>query len=156
MSIESDRQFVKGLHLATWKVDFVNSGGDSSAPVSPDFEDRERVPLEQANAYSSISTWTQHTGSKADHAVLLDLDSSRVALIPSSTPGHYHLVIDGRVSWTDYLELLRLLVRMGIVEQGFADLTEARGQAFLRMPGEVKENGRLVNFDEPPTQEVLF
>jgi len=156
MSIAEDKAFIERLHLATWKVDFVNSGGDSSAPISADFEDRERVPFDEANAYSSVSTWTKHAGDKTEHRVLLDLDSGSARLIPSSTPGHFHLVLSNPVTWVDYLELLRLLVRMGIIEPGFAELTEARGQAFLRMPGERKESGRLVEFEESPEQGRLF
>lgn len=156
MTVEDDKDFIGSLHLATWKIDFVNSGGDSTAPIGPEFEDREPARFEDANAHSSVNRWTKHSGSKADHAVLLDLDSSRVALIPSATPCHFHLVIDAHARWEDYLELLRLLVRMGIIEEGYATLTEARGQAFLRMPGERKESGRLVEFEEPPEQGRLF
>jgi hypothetical protein len=101
MSVEDDKRFIASLHLATWKIDFVNSGGDSTVPVTPDFEDRERALFQDANAYSSTLVWTEHSGPKAEHAVLLDLDASRVALIPSSTPGHFHLVIDAHARWED-------------------------------------------------------
>lgn len=156
MNVEDGKNFVNSLHLATWKVDFVNSGGDSTVPITPDFEDRERAEFEDANAYSSVSRWTKRSGPEAEHRVLLDLDSSRVALIPSSTSGHFHLVIDTPARWEDYLELLRLLVRMGIVEEGFAALTEARGQAFLRMPGETKQGGRLVDIEDFPERGGSF
>lgn len=151
MGIEDDKAYIKALNLTTWNVDFVNSGGDSTAPVSPDLEDRERVPFGQANAYSSTRYWASGSGSETHHAVLLDLDGGRFRLIPSSTPDHYHMVFDTFVEWDDYCALLDALVKVGIIEPGFAELTKARGQAFLRMPGVPKESsGRIVEFEEPP------
>lgn len=67
------------------------------------------------------------------HVIALDLDIPAV-LIPSSTPGHNHLVINQYVSWPDYKELLTLLARIGVIEKGFADASIEREETFLRLP----------------------
>lgn len=67
------------------------------------------------------------------HVIAIDLDIE-AALIPSSTPGHHHLVINAPISWSDYAELLRLLARIGVIEQGFCDASLERKETFLRLP----------------------
>jgi len=54
------------------------------------------------------------------HRPLLDIDFE-AALIPSSTPGHYHLYLDKPMSRQEYVELLKTLQRVGILQRGFVD-----------------------------------
>ncbi len=60
----------------------------------------------------------------------------------SSTAGHHHLYLNHELSWADYVRLLRLLCRCGIIEQGFYNLARKRRQTFLRPPGVTKQSGR--------------
>ena len=67
------------------------------------------------------------------HAPVLDMDFP-VHVMPSRQPGHNHLYIDKLVSWDDYKELLRLMAKMGLIEQGYADSALNKGQTFVRLP----------------------
>lgn len=85
-----------------------------------------------AGAEAVTSQW-RRTGDTYDHMILVDLDVE-AALVPSSTPGHHHLYIDAEVRWEDYLAMLRAMQKCGVVEKGYVDATEARGEAYLRLP----------------------
>lgn len=125
MTTDGDRAFLRELGLTTWQVNFDEGYEDT---------DRTPVPFDIANAVGS-SREEGKDFERAPHAVLLDIDHHRVRLIPSSTPGHHHLVIEGMFLWEHYRRLLEVLSDMGIVEYGYASLSMERGQAFLRMPG---------------------
>lgn len=81
----------------------------------------------------AVSSKWRKTGDGYDHMILIDLDV-QAALIPSSTSNHSHLYIDNEVKWEDYLNLLRAMQKCGIVEEGYVNATEQRGEAFLRLP----------------------
>lgn len=67
------------------------------------------------------------------HVVALDIDMP-AQLFPSKTPGHYHLYIDKVMEWDDYVELLNALAKAGIIEQGYAAASIAKGCTALRLP----------------------
>jgi hypothetical protein len=67
------------------------------------------------------------------HAPVLDIDMPCV-LIPSSTPGHYHLLIERVMTWRQYKRLLRAMQRAGILETGFVRASLARGYTSVRVP----------------------
>lgn len=74
------------------------------------------------------------------HVVALDLDIPAY-LVPSHTEGHSHLYIDvpGGVAHDDYMELLGLLGRIGVIEPGYAEVSRVRGHTDLRLPWVAKE-----------------
>lgn len=55
------------------------------------------------------------------YRLVLDLDRHNVALLPSSTPGHHHLVIDTRLGQFDHNRVLEALAAAGVIEWGFAE-----------------------------------
>ena len=67
------------------------------------------------------------------HMPVIDLDVPAY-LLPSSTKGHSHLYIDVPVSADKYMELLHLLADMGIVERGYANVSEKKGYSSVRLP----------------------
>lgn len=67
------------------------------------------------------------------HRPVLDIDMP-VKLIPSSTEGHFHLLIDKEVSWDDYMRLLWVMADIGIVEEGYASASQERGYTAVRLP----------------------
>lgn len=67
------------------------------------------------------------------HRPVLDLDMP-CTLLPSSTPGHHHLLIDSPMPWSTYLDLLRALVAAGLVESGYVGAAEERGHTGVRVP----------------------
>jgi hypothetical protein len=97
--------------------------------------------------YSSVEKLETATKGEADlvasktlggkHAPTLDIDMP-CRLVPSSTPGHFHLYIDMEMSEKHYKKLLAVLVEVGIVEEGFAQMLERKGATFVRMPGKPK------------------
>lgn len=122
------------LRCAT--VDFVH-GRESKTIGDGSFQERvvdDKVDLHNANAISSLikgSAWPANPGGR--HKVLLDLDCPH-EYIPSSTPGHGHLIIDVELAWPAYLNLLKTLARYKILEYGYVAAAEFRQATWLRTP----------------------
>lgn len=70
---------------------------------------------------------------KDKHKVVLDIDLP-AQLLPSSTPGHFHLLIDHEVPWDKYVNLLNALAEAGVIEEGYAGASIARGWTAVRLP----------------------
>lgn len=83
------------------------------------------------------------------HTVMLDIDRP-VRLVPSTTPGHWHLYIDVAMPWWRYRKLLRALKNAGIIEPGYYSASVARRCTALRLPWVKKEAL------EPPRGEDPF
>ena len=67
------------------------------------------------------------------HAPVIDLDC-RAWVVPSPTPGNFHLYIDKLVPHDKYLELLDIFANCGIVEPGYAGASRSRGYSAVRLP----------------------
>lgn len=67
------------------------------------------------------------------HLVCLDIDMP-AELLPSKTPGHFHLYIEHKMPWEKYVTLLRALAEAGIIEEGYANASIAKGCTALRLP----------------------
>lgn len=67
------------------------------------------------------------------HKVVLDIDMP-AKLIPSSTPGHFHLYIDHEMEEGAYMELLVALGKAGILEEGYVRASQARKLTAVRLP----------------------
>jgi len=109
--------------------------------------DREEVPIvEAANVITSL-----HRPDPFDllnetddprHALVLDIDHPSW-LMPSTTPGHYHLYVDvpGGIPSTEYYLLLTALANARVIEAGYAGASAARGFTSVRLPWVAKEKG---------------
>lgn len=84
--------------------------------------------LAEANLITSMVV-----GSEGMHKVVIDVDLP-VSLIASSTPGHFHLLIDKEMSWIAYIDLLASLSAAGIVEPGYLNAALRRGHTAVRLP----------------------
>lgn len=94
-------------------------------------EPREVAEIKDANLISSRLT-------DGFHSPVLDIDYG-ARLIPSSTPGHFHLYLDDlRLTWDEYEELLLVLARLGVIEPGYAAASIDRRQTMVRKPGVTK------------------
>lgn len=71
--------------------------------------------------------------SRMKHKVVVDIDYPCV-LIPSSTPGHFHLIIDKAMDAEVYFDLLENMAAAGIVEEGYADASRDQGRSAVRLP----------------------
>lgn len=67
------------------------------------------------------------------HAPVLDIDFN-ATLIPSTTPGKYHLYLDKLVPHDKYMKLLKALAKAGIIEEGYAEASRHRGYSAVRLP----------------------
>jgi hypothetical protein len=94
-------------------------------------------------------------GRASRHSPALDIDFA-ARLVPSSTPGHFHLYLDGlSMDWPTYARLLNALADAGVIERGYADASLRRGASFLRLPGATKRpEGEDMIRHEPPKASV--
>jgi hypothetical protein len=72
------------------------------------------------------------------HKPVLDLDLP-AQLLPSSTPGHFHLLIDKEMTCSVYVKLLVALMDAGLVEPGYVSASIERGHTAVRLPWVRKE-----------------
>lgn len=105
----------------------------SDADYDP-LNDREEVmdweghPLDEANVVSSECVDGQHRP-------VLDLDFE-CQLVPSSTPGHFHLYLDGlALPWWKYDALLKALADAGVIQHGYYTASRHRRATMVRLPG---------------------
>lgn len=70
---------------------------------------------------------------------MLDIDTPHVYW-PSSTTGHAHLVINSDLSHDAIIEVLTVLNKHGIIQQGVLEATKDRGFTAIRLPGIRKES----------------
>lgn len=99
---------------------------------------RKQVPELEANLVSSLLD-------NGKHSPALDIDFE-ARLVPSSTPGHFHLYLDGlELEWTEYRTLLIALAQAGVIQHGYASACIDRGATFLRPPGQTKYEGDGLN-----------
>ena len=118
--------------------------------ISVNLEQQHLPGAEQNNAYVP---WTEadcvisevNTFGAKRHAPVIDLDLP-VRLIPSTTPGHFHLYIDRLMSAEDMFDLLDTMARVGLVEPGYAEVSRARGYSSVRLPWVKKDVPRLFCF----------
>jgi hypothetical protein len=112
-----------------WHSDQVNdpNAPDSSEAGAPDETRRQVATEEEANL---VGSWV---GSLDYHLPVLDIDRVPIRLVPSSTPGNFHLYIDQPVTWDEFSNLLDALAACRIVEAGYVAACKARKQAFVRL-----------------------
>jgi hypothetical protein len=98
----------------------------------------DRKPASVADGANVVTSKRENNGK---HAILLDLDIPAF-LVPSSTPGHSHLYIDANIPEDDYLQLVTLLSRVGVIEHGYAKAALHHKATTLRLPWAKKESSR--------------
>lgn len=100
--------------------------------VPDDYADPNRN-LEDSTSYKDADLITSKVESSALHAPVIDIDYP-IMVIPSSTPGHYHLYIEKAILWEDYAYLLMVLAKIGLIEEGFAQASIFREYSAVRLP----------------------
>jgi len=68
------------------------------------------------------------------HMPVYDIDGEWLRLVPSRTPGHYHLYVDKPMSWKRHAALLGALTSAGLVEKGYERASLVRGMTLVRPP----------------------
>lgn len=72
------------------------------------------------------------------HLPTLDIDVP-VALVPSTSLGHYHLFFDVHIEEDNYWRLLDAMAAAGIVQEAWVDASKNRGYSAVRMPWIAKQ-----------------
>ena len=139
------RRLARGLRAM--KFDFTKANtikgqivdGKQTYIDNPEAIIQDDVPLEEANLLTSRHKHGRaKAGGKGMHRIVLDIDMD-AALIPSTTPGHHHLIIDKVLPWDEYEKLLNALADAGIIQKGYAGASIAKGYTAIRPPWEKKE-----------------
>lgn len=114
-------------------VDGFDEADDSSCPTHADDEVRTIVTdLESAVVITSLAEPSPWGGPQL-HRPVLDIDCP-VTVVPSTTPGHHHLLIDKPLSWDEYAGLLDALAHARIVESGYVAASKRREHSAVRVP----------------------
>ncbi len=71
---------------------------------------------------------------EGDHAPVLDIDFP-AELIPSSTPGHFHLYLHKRMPWDTYKRLLVALRKADIIQNEWCEMSFKREATMALKPG---------------------
>lgn len=127
-------EFIRVCSLLRKAVIDFPLNGDSEFKVDDHWDERwEKDVLlwEESNAISSA--YRDDTHNKGKHALLLDLDVDHV-YVPSSTKYHGHLIVNVALKQEDMQEVLDVLNRHGILQDGFVSAARARKCAWLRTP----------------------
>lgn len=119
-----------GANDAAWQ--HVQEAQQHDPEFSHHYEEVDRV--RDSNLIGSLVPTT------GKHKPVLDLDFA-CRLLPSKTEGHYHLYLDGiDLEWDEYVEVLTVLAKVGILEQGYVNASVERGMTRVRTPkGEGKQ-----------------
>lgn len=105
------------------------------------WEDRDWKDANLITSKSEDFPWGEY------HRPILDIDFE-AELVPSSTPGHYHLYLDKLMTWDVYLELLEALAKAGVIQWGFYDGAKLRGATSARLPW-IKKGDKKANMLDP-------
>lgn len=93
-----------------------------------------RVPVDKVEEANLISSHI-----KDDiHAPVIDFDFPAY-LIPSTSPGHFHLYLEKEMKWRDYKKLLDVMLEVGLIEKGWYDIAMKFEQTYARLPHIKKE-----------------
>lgn len=96
-----------------------------------DYEDESRLATGDIDTANLITSRVD--GFEDKHRPVIDLDLP-AKLIPSTTPGHFHLYIDKDMTWSEYDRLLSVMVEVGLVEPGYVEVSRERGYTGVRLP----------------------
>lgn len=114
-------------------TDWGDDNSDDKASNRP--SDRTEVGLiNEADVVGSARRGLMN--GEARHDLVLDIDHP-CWLIPSTTPGHYHLYVKlpgAGMSNAQHADLLTALANAGVIEWGYASASTARGWTSVRLP----------------------
>lgn len=116
-------------------VDFTSNPDSAAVYRNPERQPQHCADITEAQVITSRIEYPQDTDL---HKPILDIDFP-IQCVPSTTPGHFHLYMDKELSWEKYRTLLKALAEAGIIEQGYAGASIARGYTAVRPPWVRKE-----------------
>jgi hypothetical protein len=93
---------------------------------------RQECSQDDANMVSSVA-WDDPVTGQRLHYPCLDLDFDAV-LLESSTPGHHHLYLKKLLSEEAYTEVVTVLAKHGILQEGIRRQITEKKETTLRLP----------------------
>jgi hypothetical protein len=120
------------LSFYWWDNESSHDYGDGE-PELIEVWDINEADLMTSEKHTSLLKADQFGSAQKEHLVAIDLDVPAV-LVPSSTPGHSHLLIDVTLPWHKYSALLNALEAAGIIEPGYNEISQKRKHTDLRTP----------------------
>ena len=115
-----------------------------------DYSEQTPIAFPEKNAPASENVVTSMIA-EGMHAVTLDIDYP-CAVVPSSTPGHFHLYIDKPLTEYEYDLLLGTLAEIGLIGRGYYEHSRVRGFTVVRMPW-VNKTPPVADVGEPSVEE---
>lgn len=131
----------QGAHLIGCPVGSRLTLSLGKCPVSEITESRLRGVLMKHHIPTGLCNvkWSPSGGG------VLTLDTSKqLALIPSTTLGHHHLIMKVDMMWEQYAEFLHILAAAGIIENGYAKASIRKGWSAVRVPWVKKDRSVLM------------
>lgn len=125
---------------------YVTDWGNNDSQTKSDNRpgDRHEVKTGMNNANVVTSLHSADSTRAGRHALVLDIDHP-TWLVPSTTPGHFHLYVDvpSGIETSDYEAILNALAVGGVIEWGYAGASKARGFTSVRLPWVEKMKGPI-------------
>jgi hypothetical protein len=122
-----------GEHIGDW-IAMVPSDNPFDKVCAPKLvPPREATLVTSVVDYSNDPLSLKSTPLPEVHAPVLDLDIEHI-YYESSTPGHAALLLNVQLDWTEYVELLTVLNKCGIIQDGFFEASIQRGYSSVRTP----------------------
>jgi hypothetical protein len=129
----------------------INSDSDTPPSLlysgAPDWKE---VDISKANMILSRIDDEDFFFNSPAHRPILDIDYE-AELVPSSTPGHYHLYLDKTVGHAEYMKFLKAAAEAGIVQWGYYEASEKRGASSVRLPW-IKKGDPIGNSGDPDAE----
>lgn len=110
------------------------------------------IAQESTNLVGSLVDDTPSDNEEWLHAPVLDLDYT-AHLIPSSTPGNYHLYLDKTITWKQYKKVLKVLAHAGLIEPGYAKAAIRKKGSYVRLPGVKKKKHWFSSDHDRPMED---
>lgn len=121
----SGRKMFRQDHMEEYDAE--GSGQLNRMPPMPVLYDPQNDShMDKANL---VSSETEH----GSHLPVIDCDYP-IQAVPSSTPGHYHLYIDKKLSWQQYEALLNGLFLAGLIQEAWYRNALEHKRSYVRMP----------------------
>lgn len=99
----------------------------------PEYAHEEVYNVDQADVVISETYGVDFMSGETVHRLVLDLDGPH-QYYESTTPGHGHLYLDNDLSWEACVEIMDVLAKHGILQEGYAKASKARGYSAVRLP----------------------
>lgn len=108
-------QSTKQVERTYWFMEMISDGYGS--------REGRLAQKEDGNLISSLC-------SDGQHMPVIDIDYS-ADLVPSTTPGHYHLFLNKAIPWDKYLKVLEALADADLIEPGYYKAAKLQTMSYV-------------------------